>query len=228
MHLNSQLLFEKYCRSYFNSGSKVLEIGPNDSPSYFEELVSDSTIEWHTLDIGTEHIGNAPNNPKFILSSEPYQYPIADNIYDIVFADQVIGHVNETWTWIGELKRIIKPGGFIILTASVSWPNCFAPIDCWRVYPEGIKTLFAYNNLLPVVCEFESLELEHFGYSSKLKKIPNFTVPDVSVALGNKMIWSNKVKIEINRFLQFIPGVRRFMNPVRIAYDTVGIAHKIY
>ena len=36
---------------------------------------------------------------------------------------------------------IISPNGYIITINPVSWKYHEAPVDCWRIYPEGMKTI---------------------------------------------------------------------------------------
>src|SRR5580765_5528725 len=50
VHPNSQLLFNKYAKTLFNSGFRVLEIGPDKLPTSFCEEVGDTSINWETLE----------------------------------------------------------------------------------------------------------------------------------------------------------------------------------
>ena len=122
MHLNSELIFQKYATKYFSSGQRVLEIGPNGFPSYFRKMIDIGGIEWHTLDIGSAHIEGGEKNPLHILSTSEYKYPIVEDTYDIVLSGQVMEHVKKIWTWVEELKRITRSGGIIITIVPVSWP----------------------------------------------------------------------------------------------------------
>ena len=56
--------------------------------------------------------------------------------------------------WIVELKRIMKKGGLIcIIGPSVFRMNHPHPVDCWRIYPDGMKFL------LEEVAGFEVLKI---------------------------------------------------------------------
>ncbi len=141
MHLNSELLFRKYLLPYFKDNLKVLEIGPSCGPSSYQSILNNILIEWHTIDFETSSfIGSSVQNLTYKLKS-PYIFPIEDELYDIVLSGQVIEHVEKPWIWIKELKRITKPGGYIITINPVSWPYHEAPVDCWRIYPSGIRAL---------------------------------------------------------------------------------------
>ncbi len=206
---------------------KILEIGPQGNPSIYQSLANDNSLDWYSLDITKDYSGNA--NSKFIYSELPYNYPVADDTFDLVFSGGVMCNVGEVWSWMGELKRITKPGGLIITITPVSWPYANAPIDCWRIFPDGLKAVNNAVGLRTIFCEAESLELEHFGYSKSLLDTHNIKIPYVSVAgydNGRHMTTTNKTKMGLNKLLRKIPGVRRFMNPVHYALDTICIAEK--
>ncbi len=230
MHLNGTLLFKKYALPYFNDNLKVLEIAPFGNPPLYIEIVNNKTIKWFALDISEDFIGSQKGNPNFILSKDEYHFPIENDTFDIVLSDQVIGNIKMFWLWMEELKRVVKPNGYIITIGSLSYPKCPAPVDCWRIYPDGMKALNDYLNLKTLFSETESLEFEHFGYPEKFNKIPNFRVQSESIATTNtkkpKLLFENKVKILINRIFKNIPYLRRYLNPIRIAYDTITIAQK--
>ncbi|MCA8991770.1 MAG: methyltransferase domain-containing protein [Planctomycetaceae bacterium] len=151
MHLNSQLIFSKYAVDYFQDGMKVLEIGPDGFPSTYRKLIDNSTLQWETIDI----LDDERLTHKAI---DEYNFGLPDNAYDIVVSGQVIEHVRKTWRWIREVSRVCKPGGCVVTVNPVSWGYHEAPIDCWRIYPEGMKSLYDEADLEVEHCVAESLE----------------------------------------------------------------------
>jgi SAM-dependent methyltransferase len=153
MHLNSKLLFEAYAKASFKNNTRVLEIGPDAFPSTFKKAVNNDSIDWQTLDIyKSEQLTYATDNE--------YKFPVPDNTFDIVLSGQVIEHVRKIWVWIKELNRVCKVGGKVITIAPTSWPYHEAPIDCWRIFPEGMKTLYEDAGLKMDLCKFETLETD--------------------------------------------------------------------
>jgi len=151
MHLNSQLLFRKHAVHLFQPGMRVLEIGPDSHPSSFRKLLGDMDLKWETIDIF--------NDPRLTYkTSGEYSFPIADNTFDLVVSAQVVEHVRKTWVWIKELARVCKPGGIVLTINPVSWGYHEAPIDCWRIYPEGMRTLHEEAGLKTELSTCESLE----------------------------------------------------------------------
>lgn len=218
MHLNSELLFKKYAKTYFKNNLKVLEIGPDMIPSSFSTMIGNPTITWHTLNIvAGERTSNAKNEDLDILSTDEYNYPIANDTYDIIISSNVLEHVRKFWTWFAELKRILKPGGLIITISPISWPYHEAPVDCWRIYPEGMAALYEELGLMNVLTLFESLERERFTDQPYTPLIP-----------WASTVNENKIRYIkwYNRLLAFFPFTKAIRAGITISYDQISIATK--
>lgn len=223
MHLNSELLFVKHAVPFFKSGLKVLEIGPAGFPSSYQKQVNVDGITWHTIDFAdTVYIEKANDYLTYKLDN-PYVFPVPDAMYDVVLSGQVIEHVQKLWVWLKELKRVTKPGGLIIIINPVSWPYHEAPVDCWRIYPEGIKALAEDAGLDVSFCASESLETENLlKRDSKMKFIPgrsyNYTQKEKTL----------KKKIRWNKFIRKVPYFKTFLEiPTEVAYDTISVLKKV-
>lgn len=160
MHQNTQLLFKKYALPYFKPGLRVLELGPNKRPSNFQEILQDDSLTWHTLDLSFR-----TDIPLTYTTADEYAFPIEANSYDIVLSSSVIEHVRKIWRWMPELARVTRPGGHVITIAPVSWEYHEDPVDCWRIYPEGMKALCEDAGLKVLLCEWEALGI------ARLRKI---------------------------------------------------------
>ncbi|MDB5193224.1 MAG: hypothetical protein JWQ96_2787 [Segetibacter sp.] len=226
-HLNSHLLWHKYAKKYFTKGLKVLEIGPAGYPTYYETVLKaeELAIDYKVLDISANFISGAENNPNFILSEDPINYPFPDNTFDLVFSDQVLAHVEYFWLWYAELVRITKPEGFIITINSFSYPSCPSPIDAWRVHSDGMKVLNKFYGIKTIMSVTESLEIEKYGIKNKT----GYYFPGASIS--NPYNYSpinlkiNLLKRSWNNFVGRLPKLRSvLLNPVHVAFDTVTIA----
>jgi hypothetical protein len=67
--------------------------------------------------------------------------------FDVVISGQCLEHVAMPWLWIKDLAAIAKPGALIWITAPNTWEYHAYPIDCWRVWPDGMRALFRYAGL---------------------------------------------------------------------------------
>jgi SAM-dependent methyltransferase len=197
MHLNSWLLFQKYAQNHFGRGLRVLEIGPEGFPSTYQSLVADPTITWDTLDLY--------QHPQLTYTApSEYQFPIPDNTYDLVVSGQVIEHVRKTWVWIKEVARVCKVGGTVITINPVSWPYHEAPVDCWRIYPEGMQALYEDAGLEVLLSKWESLEAGRFR-----RTIPGRSPPNQRLRL--------RVAYRVLSLFGF---------PAECAFDTITIGRK--
>ena len=165
MHDNSVLLFRKYVVPFVSSGAHVLEIAPDSDPSTYRRQVS-VPVTWSTADLASQvdlhgdrlwGTGGAAALT-YTMQSE-YAIPAPDGTFDVVLSGNVIEHVRRPWIWMQELARVCRPGGVVATITPVSWPYHEAPIDCYRIYPEGMRTLCEDAGLTVELALFESLEV---------------------------------------------------------------------
>jgi ubiquinone/menaquinone biosynthesis C-methylase UbiE len=173
MHLNSRLLFEKYALDFIQPGMKVLEIGPNECPSVYQKMAQRDGVVWHTVDI-------QQNAWLTYRMSDEYSFPIESESYDVVLSGQVIEHVRKIWVWMREVARVCKAGGTVISVNPVSYGYHESPIDCWRIFPEGMKALYDDCGLDSIVCIAEALE-------PRRVRVRQFARLLRSLALGRKL-----------------------------------------
>lgn len=82
--------------------------------------------------------------------------PFPDNYFDTVFSTEVFEHVFNLEEMMLEIKRVMKPGGKILVTCPFAIPEHEQPNDYARYSSFGLKYLFEKNN-------FKVLEYEKIG-----------------------------------------------------------------
>lgn len=197
MHDNSRLLFSKYVKPRLSGTMRLLEIGPDALPSTFQQLADNDAITWDTLDICDNQMLTYP-------SSEEYEFNIPHNTYDAVLSGQVIEHVKKPWLWVKELARVTKKGGLVIVINPVSWHYHEAPVDCWRIYPEGMCSLYEDAKVTTEISVCKSMEMPNYKRYS----------PGVSFDFQSKK----------KQIITQVLG--RFGFPVERSYDTLTIGVK--
>jgi SAM-dependent methyltransferase len=140
MHANSLSLFRRHGLPHFKAGMEVLEIGPD--PDWLCRDMLPAGVEYYHADAQNVRL-DAPGairmNGEYAIDAWTARVDVG---LAVVFACNVIEHVKKHWRWVVELARVTKPGGVLVFVSPVSWPFHEAPVDCWRIYPDGYKALF--------------------------------------------------------------------------------------
>lgn len=67
--------------------------------------------------------------------------PFEDQVFDTVLCNQVLEHVPEPQQAMDEMARLLRPGGYLILTAPHIWGLHEVPHDYFRYTPYGLQYL---------------------------------------------------------------------------------------
>jgi SAM-dependent methyltransferase len=73
--------------------------------------------------------------------------PFCSGMFDTVVCTQVLEHVKEPSAILGEISRVLKSGGHLILTAPFSEPKHDEPYDYYRYTDHGLRYLSEKNGL---------------------------------------------------------------------------------
>ena len=65
--------------------------------------------------------------------------PFSDGSMDVVLATQVLEHIPDPIAVIGEIRRVLKPGGTLLLSVPSIFPQHGSPGDYWRYMPQGLE-----------------------------------------------------------------------------------------
>jgi SAM-dependent methyltransferase len=96
-----------------------------------------------------------------LVVNEAYVLPFEDDHFDVVISGQTMEHMEQPWTWIKEVARVLKPGGLACIIAPALVHLHRYPIDCYRYYPDGMRGLAKWAGL--EVLETESRETHEWN-----------------------------------------------------------------
>jgi SAM-dependent methyltransferase len=119
----------------------ALDLGSGTSP--YRDVVERVGLELKTLDIGPEA------QPDYLGTAEETGLDAAS--FDLVICTQVIEHVGNPGAAVKEIARILRPGGYLIITAPHVWFFHPHPHDYWRFTQEGMVRLLESAQIKPVV-----------------------------------------------------------------------------
>lgn len=115
-------------------GARILDVGAGDAP--YRELFSDFdyvTNDW----AGTEHEPDLP----YDLIAPAHDLPAPDASFDAIVCTQVLEHLPEPWVAVEEFRRLLVPGGRVIITAPLTWYLHELPHDYYRFTAYGLAHL---------------------------------------------------------------------------------------
>lgn len=112
---------------------KVLDIGCGNKP--YESLFTNASAY-----TGCDIIQSSANRVDVICPST--DIPLPDEAYDTVFSTQVLEHVEDHRKMLDEAFRVLRPGGYILLSAPMMWPHHEEPYDFFRFTRFGLQYLF--------------------------------------------------------------------------------------
>lgn len=151
------------------AGKKILDIGCGDCP--YEPIFRTYGCEYIGCDIA--------GNPDLIIQIEK-KIPLPDNSFDCIVSFQVLEHVwNLDW-YLGECYRLLKPGGWLLLSTHGNWLYHPIPGDYRRWTREGlVKEInshgFNLENVAPVLGPLAwTTQFRLFGYYHALQKLGLF------------------------------------------------------
>ena len=126
----------------YRSADKILDVGSGGS-SYHRFFPNRITVD---IDPGRK--------PSII--ADVHDLPFADNEFSIVLCTEVLEHTKDPRLAVGEMMRVLKKGGILILTTRFVYPLHDTPHDYWRFTKYGLQELFKQWTILEIQSETQS------------------------------------------------------------------------
>ena len=145
MHLSSyqnmQYFVKKYLDCFKNRKINILDVGSCDVNGTYRDLFQNKN--WNYTGLDMQEGKNVD-----IVPEDKYDWrEIEDSKFDVVVSGQAFEHIEFFWITIKEISRIMKNNAFLCIIAPSSGYEHKYPVDCWRFYPDGMKSLSKYANL---------------------------------------------------------------------------------
>lgn len=107
----------RFLTSEIRPGERMLDLGCGAGA--FSAFAATAGAEVLGLDVAQAAIDRATTaHPSLSFGLTEFDGPLKlpDNSFEIVWASEVIEHVADTATWLSEIRRVLVPGGRLLLT----------------------------------------------------------------------------------------------------------------
>lgn len=131
---------------------RILDVGSLDVNGSYRELFSAPPWVYTGLDM-------TPGRNVDVVLRTPYAWrEIGSASADVVISGQALEHMPYFWITMLEIARVLKAGGLCCILVPSSGPEHRYPVDCWRVYPDGLVALahFARLHILEAVTQWDT------------------------------------------------------------------------
>jgi SAM-dependent methyltransferase len=138
-------LFQGWLARLPQAGLSVLDVGGRVQP--YRPLLANRLRRYVATD--------TQRTPVVDLVSRGEQLPLADGRFDLVLCTQVLEYVPEPQKVITEIHRVLKPGGFLLLSVPAVFPRD-ADHECWRFLPRSLELMLSSFRRIEIAAEGSS------------------------------------------------------------------------
>ncbi len=132
---------QKYLEPRREERLVILDLGSRDYNGTYRTLFDRTSWRYFGLDL------EAGPNVDIVLH-DPYRWrEIESGSADVIVSGQTFEHTEFFWLTMGEIARALKIGGLACVIAPSAGDEHRYPVDCWRVYPDGLRALARYAKL---------------------------------------------------------------------------------
>lgn len=91
-------------------GRQILEVGCGEGMMF--DGTSTTPIQ---MDVSMTRVQRARGKARYLLCADGYDLPFADGAFSLVLLVAVLEHTSEPWRLLTEARRVLKPGGRVLI-----------------------------------------------------------------------------------------------------------------
>lgn len=132
---------QKYLRARGDEPLVILDLGSQDFNGSYRSLFERPLWRYVGVDL-------APGPNVDVVLRDPYYWrEIRAESSDVIVSGQTFEHTEFFWLSMREMTRALKVGGLVCIVAPSAGDEHRYPVDCWRVYPDGLRAAARYVGL---------------------------------------------------------------------------------
>ena len=162
-----QKITRKHLRPFlekYATNKIVLEIGGGrlSTNHSYEDLFPNR----HTYDLDPKRLPDTVG--------DAHSLSFEDNVFECIICTEVLEHLHTPHQAIAEMKRVLKPGGTLILTTRFVFPIHDAPHDYFRYTKYGLQHLFRDWEMIELTPETHTMSavgaiIQRVGFQTKVR-----------------------------------------------------------
>ena len=120
-----------------DTGGKLLDLGCDDGERTMRFAAAAGASEIFGVEFIPERAAIARGRGiETVEQSLETPLPFEDGSFDVILSNQVIEHLFDTDTFVGEIRRLLKPGGVSVTSTEnlASWHNIGALVMGWQPF----------------------------------------------------------------------------------------------
>lgn len=177
MHIATYRFAEQY-----TSGKRVLDYGCGSG--YGSSWIAKSASNVTAIDVAADAISHASKqfgapNLEFLTIDPERQLPFEDESFDTVLSFQVFEHVADTTRYLSEIRRVLVPGGRLVLVTPDRATRLLPLQRPWNRWH-----LKEYDS-----ASLHKIVIEHFPNAGILHMSGRQDVIDIEIRRCNKLKW---------------------------------------
>lgn len=139
-----------------------------------------------------------------VAKEDIFSLSFAEETFDVVFCDVVIQHLSDVENAMREMRRVLKPGGVLIVSVNNKWnPHTIYKFFAGKSYHYGYEKSYTQGELreLFVRCDFRIIALDGFYPAYSIYRLKRYWKPAALIG---------KILNRVNRLID--PWTGRFLS----------------